>query len=80
MALCAGVRSMISLLHRFDISDSTGELHSERCVPFRLTPNIAEFISPVGVSSVLSAAMVSTARCFLQPNLKVSTTCWIALI
>jgi len=56
---------------RFDIRDNTGELHAERPVPFRLTPNVAEFISPVGVSSVLSAAMVATARCFLQPNFKV---------
>ena len=60
------------LLYRFDINDNNGELHADRPVPFRLTPNIAEFMSPVGVSSVLAAAMVASARCFLQPNFKVS--------
>nr|XP_018666778.1 transformation/transcription domain-associated protein isoform X1 [Ciona intestinalis]XP_018666779.1 transformation/transcription domain-associated protein isoform X2 [Ciona intestinalis] len=56
---------------RFDMIDSSGELNTSRAVPFRLTPNIAEFVSPVGVNSVLTAAMIATARCFMQPNFKV---------
>nr|XP_039255466.1 transformation/transcription domain-associated protein-like [Styela clava] len=56
---------------RFDVGDNTGELDANRSVPFRLTPNITSFISPVGVSSVLTAAMIATARCFMQPSFKV---------
>uniref|UniRef100_H2YDF5 Uncharacterized protein n=2 Tax=Ciona savignyi TaxID=51511 RepID=H2YDF5_CIOSA len=56
---------------RFDMVDSSGELNPNRAVPFRLTPNVAEFVSPVGVNSVLTAAMIATARCFMQPNFKV---------
>ena len=35
---------------KFDVDDQTGELDSNRPVSFRLTPNVTEFITPVGVS------------------------------
>ena len=35
---------------KFDVDDQTGELDSNRPVSFRITPNITEFITPVGVS------------------------------
>ena len=50
-----------------------GDLDAKRPVPFRLTPNIAEFISPTGVTGTLTAAMVSAARCFVQPQFKLSS-------
>ncbi|XP_077979126.1 transformation/transcription domain-associated protein-like [Glandiceps talaboti] len=55
---------------RFDIDDTTGELDANRPVPFRLTPNVAEFLTSVGVSGVLTASMIAVARCFVQPNFK----------
>ena len=57
---------------RFDISNASGELTSGQPVPFRLTPNIVEFVTSVGVDSVLKAAIVATARCFMQPTFYVS--------
>ena len=51
----------------------SGDLGSNRPVPFRLTPNIAEFISQTGVTGPLSAAMVSAARCFVQPRFKLGS-------
>ena len=48
----------------------TGELDANRPVPFRLTPNIAEFLTATGVTGPLTAAMVSSARCFVQPQYK----------
>ena len=45
-----------------------GELDANRPVPFRLTPNVAEFITPVGVSGVITSSMVSAARCLVEPQ------------
>nr|XP_022907724.1 transformation/transcription domain-associated protein [Onthophagus taurus] len=56
---------------KFDVDDSTGELDTTRPVPFRLTPNIVEFLSPIGISGPLTASMIATARCFVYPNFKV---------
>ena len=57
---------------RFDIDDATGELASNRAVPFRLTPNINELITSIGINGGLIASMIATARCLVQPNFKVS--------
>lgn len=57
---------------RFDINDATGDLDANRPVPFRLTPNISEFLTTIGVSGPLTASMIAVARCFAQPNFKVS--------
>ncbi|XP_044571244.1 transcription-associated protein 1 isoform X4 [Drosophila ananassae] len=55
---------------KFDVNDDKGQLNQRRPVPFRLTPNIDEFITPIGITGPLSAAIVATARCFIQPNYK----------
>nr|CAH7738958.1 unnamed protein product [Callosobruchus chinensis] len=56
---------------KFDVDDSTGELDTTRPVPFRLTPNIIEFLSTIGVSGPLTASMIAVARCLVYPNFKV---------
>uniref|UniRef100_A0A8D0CJ78 Transformation/transcription domain-associated protein n=1 Tax=Scleropages formosus TaxID=113540 RepID=A0A8D0CJ78_SCLFO len=56
---------------RFDINDATGDLDANRPVPFRLTPNISEFLTPIGVCGPLTASMIAVARCFAQPSFKV---------
>uniref|UniRef100_UPI00358FE8D5 transformation/transcription domain-associated protein-like isoform X3 n=1 Tax=Myxine glutinosa TaxID=7769 RepID=UPI00358FE8D5 len=56
---------------RFDINDATGDLDANRPVPFRMTPNISEFLTPIGVSGPLTASMIAVARCFAQPSFKV---------
>lgn len=53
------------------MDDVSGELDSNRPVPFRLTPNVYEFISEVGVRGPLTASMISAARCLVHPNFKV---------
>ncbi|CAG7721830.1 unnamed protein product [Allacma fusca] len=55
---------------KFDIDDVTGELESNRPVPFRLTPNISEFITPFGVNGPMVSRMISVARCLVYPNYK----------
>ena len=47
-----------------------GDLDANRPVPFRLTPNIAEFLTSTGVTGPLTASMVAAARCFVQPQYK----------
>lgn len=65
---------------RFDINDATGELDANRPVPFRLTPNISEFLTTIGVSGPLTASMIAVARCFAQPNFKVSLSWQLSFI
>ena len=47
---------------KFDVDDVTGELDSNRPVPFRLTPNLTEMITSVGVAGPLTASMIAAAR------------------
>lgn len=42
-------------------------------MPFRLTPNIAEFVTPVGVNGVMTAAMVAAARCLVEPQFSIQS-------
>ncbi|XP_065923524.1 transformation/transcription domain-associated protein isoform X7 [Magallana gigas] len=55
---------------KFDIDDQSGDLDANRPVPFRLTPNIAEFLTMTGVTGPLTASMVASARCLVQPQYK----------
>ncbi|KAL7293008.1 hypothetical protein TKK_0013455 [Trichogramma kaykai] len=57
---------------KFDVDDTNGELDGNRPVPFRLTPNIIEFLTTTGVSGPLTASAIATARCFVHPNFKVN--------
>lgn len=38
---------------KFDIDDISGELDANRPVPFRLTPNIFEFVTTIGQSDTI---------------------------
>ncbi|KAI4484537.1 hypothetical protein M0804_007103 [Polistes exclamans] len=58
---------------KFDVDDTFGELDANRPVPFRLTPNILEFLTSTGVSGPLTASAIATARCLVQPSFKVHT-------
>lgn len=58
---------------RFDVDDTTGRLDDSRPVPFRLTPNLVEYLSPVGLSGPLVASITATARCLVYPNFRVHT-------
>lgn len=56
---------------KFDIDEATDELGANRAVPFRLTPNIVEFLSGIGIAGPLTTSAIVTARCLVQPNFKV---------
>nr|XP_042899044.1 transformation/transcription domain-associated protein isoform X5 [Parasteatoda tepidariorum] len=56
---------------RFNVDDTSGELDATRPVPFRLTPNIAEFITVIGIVGPMTASMIAAARCLAMPNFKV---------
>jgi len=58
---------------RFDIDDTKGDLDANRPVPFRLTPNIQEFITPVGINGVITHCMIAVARCLVQPQFSVNS-------
>lgn len=51
--------------NHFNVSIA-GELDANRPVPFRLTPSIQHFLSPIGVAGPLHMNMVAIARCLVQ--------------
>ncbi|XP_075538774.1 transcription-associated protein Nipped-A isoform X6 [Dermacentor variabilis] len=55
---------------KFDVDDISGDLDANRPVPFRLTPNLSEFMTSIGVAGSMTAGMIATARCVAQPNFK----------
>ncbi|XP_045594313.1 transformation/transcription domain-associated protein isoform X4 [Procambarus clarkii] len=57
---------------KFGMDDAKGELDVNRPVPFRLTPNLAELVTSIGVSGPFTASMVATARCLATPSFKVN--------
>ncbi|XP_049942725.1 transformation/transcription domain-associated protein [Schistocerca serialis cubense] len=58
---------------KFDVDDMTGELDSNRPVPFRLTPNIVELLTMIGINGPFTASIIATARCLAQPAFKLPT-------
>jgi hypothetical protein len=67
---CANISALIFTLYAECVP---GELNANRPVPFRLTPNIAEFLTAIGVTGPLTAAMLVTARCLAYPQYRVSS-------
>ncbi|KAI7899883.1 uncharacterized protein BX663DRAFT_576399 [Cokeromyces recurvatus] len=37
-------------------------------VPFRFTPNIQEFITPIGIEGLFTSCLMATARCLTEPE------------
>ncbi len=44
------------------------DFNTDRSVPFRLTPNVSEFITNAGVNGVFNAIQIAQARCLVQPQ------------
>ena len=50
------------------------DFNPERSVPYRLSPNISEFVTSAGVNGLMSSIKISLARCLAQPQYQFS---WI---
>jgi transformation/transcription domain-associated protein len=37
-------------------------------MPFRFTPNIQEFITPIGIEGLFTSSLMATARCLTEPE------------
>merc|ERR1712013_467944 len=62
-------RKVITL--QLALAELSGELESNRPVPFRLTPNLTELVTSVGVAGPLTASMIAAARCLSHPSFKI---------
>lgn len=62
---------LIIIITILNMSSFAGELDGNRHVPFRLTQNIAELITPMGVAGPFTNGMIATARCLCHPSFKV---------
>ncbi|XP_019851030.1 PREDICTED: transformation/transcription domain-associated protein [Amphimedon queenslandica] len=58
--------------YKFEINNE-GALDANRAVPFRLTPNIQSFLSPIGISGPLYMSMVAVARVLVQPQYSIES-------
>ena len=47
---------------KFDVDDVTGELDSTRPVPFRMTPNVAEFVTSIGKVVLVNKLILDKCR------------------
>ncbi|CAH2104879.1 unnamed protein product [Euphydryas editha] len=54
-------------------SFTAGELDGNRPVPFRLTPNISELLTNIGITGPLTASAIAVARCLVIPNFKIQS-------
>ena len=61
----------LNILHKIILF--AGEFDANRPVPFRLTPNISEFISAVGVEGVMTGAIIAAARTLVQPQFSIQS-------
>lgn len=57
--------------YKFDLDDCNGELRSNRPIPFRLTPNLAELITPTGIVGPFRGALDAVSQCFTNPQNRV---------
>ena len=61
-------------LHTSDLlpgfNSSKPEFHNNEPVPFRLTPNLQTFITPIGIEGVLVSALMSIARCLTESEVR----------
>jgi len=53
------------------VFDTTGNLCQPDRVPFRLTPNLVNFVTPVGITGLFSSAMLASAQAIHDPELHV---------
>jgi hypothetical protein len=44
-------------------------------VPFRLTPNLQHFITPVGIEGVFAASLMAMGRCLADPEVRACSCC-----
>jgi len=51
--------------------NSQGHVVSPEPVPFRLTPNLVNFISPVGITGIFSASLIASAQAIAEPQFRV---------
>ncbi len=51
-----------------NLSQYINDFNTDRIVPFRLTPNISEFIGSAGVNGPMSIIKIALARCLVQPQ------------
>lgn len=53
------------------LSQSIPTLQQNDITPFRLTPNVQDFITPTGIEGLMTAALLSLARGLLEPEVRI---------
>merc|ERR1712060_351923 len=56
-----------------------GEIVPLAVIPFRLTPNLVNFVTPVGITGLFSAALVASAQTLDEPEFRVQDYCSVIL-
>jgi transformation/transcription domain-associated protein len=66
--LCESQNSPQNSSGGVQLSQLISGFNADRAVPFRLTPNVTEFITSAGVSGPFNSILVALARCLVQPQ------------
>ncbi len=56
---------------KFEMDEIGADVMPMRPVPFRLTPNVCEFVGNLGIEGTFTATIMAMARCLLQTNFQV---------
>lgn len=48
-------------------------------VPFRLTPNLVNFVTPIGITGIFSAALVASAEALFDPEFRIQAYLGVSL-
>ena len=51
--------------------NSKGEIVVPEPIPFRLTPNLVNFVTPVGITGLFSAALIASAQTLNDPEFRI---------
>lgn len=61
---------MTNVVSKLGWNQSTPLLGNGESVPFRFTPNIQEYITPVGIEGLFTSCLLATARSLTEPELE----------
>ena len=56
------------------------EFVNAEAVPFRFTPNLQRFITPIGTEGLLTSSMMAIARCLTESEVRHFLSSWDELV
>ena len=71
---CLSSENALNDMLSIALSSANPTLQQTDMTPFRLTPNVQDFITPVGIEGLMTAALLSLSRGLLEPEVRTPST------